>query len=37
VIEFALGIAGFLLLLVVLGLLADSVDRRDARRRSHGR
>jgi len=37
VIEFTLGFAGFLLLLVVLGMLADSVDRRDAHRRNHGR
>lgn len=33
-IEFTLGVIGFLLLLVALGVLADSWERRDARRRN---
>lgn len=36
-IEFLLGLAGFLILLVVLGVIADDWERRDARRRNHGR
>lgn len=35
--EFLLGMAAFLLVLAVMGAMADSVDRRDARRRNHAR
>jgi hypothetical protein len=33
-IEFVAGLAAFLLVLAFLGAIADSVDRRDARRRN---
>lgn len=35
--EFLVGMAAFLFLLVILGSIADSAERRDARRRNHVR
>jgi hypothetical protein len=36
-VEFLIGLIGFVMLLVCLGLLEGPVERRDARRRNNGR